>query len=67
MQDSWQWAHVEPDGSGLRPPARDFARLAPLPGGRLLLFGGLDAAEKRLDDAWVFDAARCAVSSNRRR
>jgi hypothetical protein len=26
-----------------------------LSGGRLLLFGGLDAAEKRLDDTWIFD------------
>ncbi len=47
---------MEPAGGGLRPPARDFARLAPLPGSRLLLFGGLDASEKRLDDAWLFDA-----------
>lgn len=26
-----------------------------LPGNRLLLFGGLDPAERRLDDLWVFD------------
>jgi Galactose oxidase, central domain len=52
---------VELGGGGVRPSARDFAKLAALPGGRLLLFGGLDAAEKRLDDAWLFDAATCAV------
>jgi Galactose oxidase, central domain len=48
---------VELGGGGVRPPARDFAKLTALPGGRLLLFGGLDASEKRLDDAWLFDAA----------
>ncbi len=53
---------VEPPGhvgvaAGCGPPARDFAKLTALPGGRLLLFGGLDGAEKRLDDAWLFDTA----------
>jgi len=28
-----------------------------LPGDRLLLFGGLDATEKRVDDTWLFDAS----------
>ena len=27
-----------------------------LPAGKLLLFGGLDASEKRLDDTWIFDS-----------
>lgn len=26
-----------------------------LDGGRLLIHGGLDAQERRLDDAWLFD------------
>lgn len=26
-----------------------------LEGGRLLVHGGLDATERRLDDAWMFD------------
>ena len=56
-QDTWEWRLVELGGGGVRPPARDFAKLTSLPGGRLLLFGGLDGAEKRLDDAWLFDAA----------
>jgi len=41
-----------------KPAARDFAKLAELPGGQLLLFGGLDSSERRLDDAWVLDTAR---------
>lgn len=56
-QDTWEWSLVELGGGGVRPSARDFAKLAALPGGRLLLFGGLDASEKRLDDAWIFDSA----------
>lgn len=56
-QDSWEWSQVAP-APGARPSARDFARLAALPGGSILLFGGLDASERRLDDAWVFDTAR---------
>ena len=31
-----------------------------LEGGRLLVHGGLDAAERRLDDAWVFDTVKYA-------
>ena len=38
--------------------ARDFAKLTELPSGQLLLFGGLDASERRLDDTWVLDTAR---------
>jgi len=52
---------VELGGGGMRPPARDFAKLTALPGGRQLLFCGLDGGEKRLDDAWLFDTATCAL------
>lgn len=33
-----------------------------LPAGKLLLFGGLDASEKRLDDTWIFDSITCVSS-----
>ena len=56
-QDMWAWSKVE--ARGAQPAPRDFAGLVDLPDGRLLLFGGLDTAEKRLDDTWVFDPARC--------
>lgn len=31
-----------------------------LEGGRLLVHGGLDATERRLDDAWLFDTVTYA-------
>ncbi len=47
------------------PSPRDFACMVDLPGGRLmLLFGGLDASEKRLDDTWIFDSLTCAAISS---
>lgn len=52
--DSWEWSQqIAPEGSP-HPVARDFAAMVSLPGGRLLLFGGLDASERRLDDIWIF-------------
>lgn len=33
-----------------------------LPGNRILLFGGLDAAERRLDDLWVLDLTTASWS-----
>ena len=40
-----------------RPSPRDFAGMVGLPGGKVLLFGGLDATEKRVDDTWLFDVS----------
>lgn len=54
-QDTWEWAPVELPQTAQRPSPRDFAAMSDLSGGRLLLFGGLDASEKRLDDTWIFD------------
>lgn len=52
--DTWEWSQqITPQGLPT-PGARDFAALTTLPGERVLLFGGLDASERRLDDAWVF-------------
>ncbi len=63
-QDSWAWSQL---AAGAPAPApRDFAGMVDLPDGRLLLFGGLDAAERRLDDTWVFDPAACAPACGRR-
>ncbi|EIE22836.1 galactose oxidase [Coccomyxa subellipsoidea C-169] len=53
--DTWEWAPVELLQNAVRPSPRDFASMVDLPGGKLLLFGGLDASEKRLDDTWIFD------------
>ena len=38
--------------------ARDFCCMVALEGERLLLHGGLDHSEKRLDDTWIYDAPR---------
>ncbi|KAK9917644.1 hypothetical protein WJX75_006758 [Coccomyxa subellipsoidea] len=53
--DTWEWAAVELLQNAVRPSPRDFAAMVDLPGGKLLLFGGLDASKKRLDDTWIFD------------
>ena len=65
MQDAWEWSTVELAPDAPRPSPRDFAGMVDLPGGRLLLFGGLDASEKRLDDTWVFDSATHDLCSPR--
>ncbi|CAL8464836.1 g4371 [Coccomyxa elongata] len=54
--DTWEWAPVELLQNAARPSPRDFAAMVDLPAGKLLLFGGLDASEKRLDDTWIFDS-----------
>ena len=56
LQDTWEWTVVDLPKDAPRPSARDFAGMVSLPGDRLLLFGGLDATEKRVDDTWLFDA-----------
>lgn len=64
--NDWAWRRMTPPvplpGGPPAPVARDFAAMAPISGERLLLFGGLDAADKRLGDAWVFDPAASAAS-----
>ncbi len=54
-QDNWEWHQIQVAKDAPHPSARDFACIVALDGGRLLVHGGLDAAERRLDDAWVFD------------
>ena len=55
VQDTWEWNQVELPKDAQQPSARDFACIVALEGGRLLIHGGLDAQERRLDDAWMFD------------
>ena len=40
------------------PCPRDRAALVPLSPRALLLYGGADSLNRRLDDAWVFDLER---------
>ncbi|KAK9841168.1 hypothetical protein WJX74_001325 [Apatococcus lobatus] len=58
--ESWSWEKVEPQKGSRQPAPRDFASMLALDGDRLLLFGGLDAADRRLDDVWLFDEAKGA-------
>lgn len=58
LQDNWDWQEVEAPADSPRPSARDFPGIVPLPGNKLLIFGGLDAAAKRLDDTWIFDCTQ---------
>ena len=62
MQDTWEWSSVELAQDASRPSPRDFAGMVDLPGSRLLLFGGLDASEKRLDDTWIFESVTYDLS-----
>jgi hypothetical protein len=62
MQDNWEWldmhgAEQSPQPEEQWPCNRDFAAMITLTGNRLLVFGGLDTAAKRLDDTWIFDCA----------
>ncbi|KAL3155648.1 hypothetical protein ABBQ32_012681 [Trebouxia sp. C0010 RCD-2024] len=53
--DNWEWNHIELQKDAAQPSPRDFACMVALEGGRLLVHGGLDATERRLDDTWMFD------------
>lgn len=58
VQESWSWEKVEGQKGSKHPAPRDFACMLALDGNRLLLFGGLDSSDRRLDDVWVFDEAK---------
>lgn len=53
--DTWEWTPVEMAEDVPQPSARSFAAMCALPGSQLLLFGGLEQPERRLDDTWLFD------------
>lgn len=57
LQDNWEWSEVEVHADSPQPSPRDFLDMVALPGGQLLIFGGLEAGEKRSDETWVFDCS----------
>lgn len=61
MQDTWEWTPVEMAEDVPQPSARSFAAMCALPGSQLLLFGGLEQPERRLDDTWLFDTTTCGA------
>ena len=58
VQDTWQWSQLPLQRDQPAPAARDFCCMVALEGERLLLHGGLDHSEKRLDDTWIYHAPR---------
>ncbi|KDD76383.1 hypothetical protein H632_c247p0, partial [Helicosporidium sp. ATCC 50920] len=58
--DSWEWHRVEFSPDAPAPCPRDRASLVALDDSRLLLSGGADAGNRRLDDLWTFSLARGA-------
>ncbi|KAL6782761.1 hypothetical protein ACKKBG_A08020 [Auxenochlorella protothecoides x Auxenochlorella symbiontica] len=56
--DTWEWARLETEAEAPTPCPRDRACLvASLDGSSLLLYGGADASNRRLDDLWRYDIA----------
>ena len=55
MQDTWEWTRVDVAPDADQPCPRDRAAMVALGSSRLLLYGGADAMNRRLDDLWLFD------------
>ena len=55
LQDTWEWGRVETAPDAPQPCPRDRASLLPIGPSRLLLYGGADAMNRRLDDIWIMD------------
>ncbi len=53
--DSWQWERLDASPDHPSPSPRDRSSIVPLDDHRLLIYGGADAANKRLDDVWIYD------------
>ena len=56
MQDTWEWSRLSGDApDSPQPCPRDRAAMAAISPSKLLLVGGADSMNRRLDDAWIFD------------
>eukprot|EP00887_Chlorella_sp_A99_P006672 scaffold3.g6672.t1 len=53
--DSWEWSRLDFSPEAPHPSPRDRASMAVVGDSKLLVYGGADSTNKRLDDAWVFD------------
>lgn len=50
-------AVINPDAGSTRPAARAYPIMQEYANGKIFLYGGLDAAGKALNDAWLYDVA----------
>lgn len=55
LQNTWQWHRQDAAPEGPLPVARDRAALVAMGKDTLVLFGGADAMNRRLDDVWTYD------------
>jgi len=54
--DTWEWSRLSGDSPEQPAPCpRDRASMMAVGPSRLLLVGGADSLNRRLDDCWVFD------------
>ena len=55
--DTWEWSRLSGEApEAPQPCPRDRAAMAAVGGGtQLLVVGGADSMNRRLDDAWLFD------------
>ena len=53
--ETWQWHRMDAPPESPTPSSRDRSSMVPIDDHRLLIYGGADAANRRLDDAWVYD------------
>ncbi|KAI3436230.1 hypothetical protein D9Q98_002284 [Chlorella vulgaris] len=61
--DTWEWSRLSGDSPDAPQPCpRDRAAMAAIGNGKLLVVGGADSTNRRLDDAWLFDLERGAWS-----
>ncbi|CAI7917677.1 unnamed protein product [Closterium sp. NIES-54] len=54
QQNDWQWQQLHP---AVSPPARGAHAGTHMGGQRVVVFGGIDSAGRRLSDAWLLDLA----------
>lgn len=56
VQDTWEWTRLSGEAPEQPQPCpRDRAAMVAVGATKLLVVGGADSMNRRLDDAWLFD------------